>query len=96
MARSTLPLNYVPLWCKSVYSFLEGASDPSELVEEAHRLGLPGLALTDRDGVYGAVRGFVRARELEKAQVPRVATAASTLHPTYLVHTVCRWLTQDA
>lgn len=64
MARSTLPLNYVPLWCKSVYSFLEGASDPSELVEEAHRLGLPGLALTDRDGVYGAVRGFVRAREL--------------------------------
>lgn len=55
---------YVPLWCKSQYSFLEGASDPGELVEEAHRTGVPALALTDRDGVYGAVRAHVRAREL--------------------------------
>ena len=55
---------YVPLWCKSQYSFLEGASDPAELIEEAHRMGLPGLALTDRDGVYGVVRAHVRAREL--------------------------------
>lgn len=59
-----LAANYVPLWCKSHYSFLEGASDPGELVEEAHRMGLPGLALTDRDGVYGVVRAHVRAREL--------------------------------
>jgi len=57
--------SYVPLWCKSHYSFLEGASDPAELVSEAHRMGLPGLALTDRDGVYGAVRAHVRARELD-------------------------------
>ena len=47
--RSTI---YAPLWCKSVYSFLEGASHPDELVEEAHRLGIRSLALTDRDGVY--------------------------------------------
>jgi DNA polymerase III alpha subunit len=39
---------YVPLWCKSNFSFLEGASHPDELVEEAYRLGLPALALTDR------------------------------------------------
>ena len=32
---------YVPLWVKSNYSFLEGASHPDELVEEAHRLGVP-------------------------------------------------------
>ena len=56
--------SYVPLWCKSNFSFLEGASHPDELVEEAHRLGLPGLALTDRDGVYGIVRAHVKAREL--------------------------------
>ncbi len=56
--------SYVPLWCKSNFSFLEGASHPGELVEEAHRLGLPALALTDRDGVYGLVRAHVRAREL--------------------------------
>jgi len=55
---------YVPLWCKSNYSFLEGASHPDELVDEAQRLGLPALALTDRDGVYGVVRAHVRAREI--------------------------------
>ncbi|MFK5633890.1 DNA polymerase III subunit alpha [Ornithinimicrobium sp. LYQ103] len=37
-----------------------GASHPGELVERAAALGQPALALTDRDGVYGAVR-FVRA-----------------------------------
>jgi len=55
---------YVPLWCKSNYAFLEGASHPDELVEAAHALGLPALALTDRDGVYGVVRAHVKAREL--------------------------------
>ena len=56
--------SYVPLWCKSNFSFLEGASHPDELVEEANRLGLPAIALTDRDGVYGVVRAHVKAREL--------------------------------
>jgi len=53
-----------PLLCKSNYSFLEGASHPEELVEEAHRLGYRSLALVDRDGFYGAVRAHVKAREL--------------------------------
>ncbi|MGE5817123.1 MAG: PHP domain-containing protein, partial [Deltaproteobacteria bacterium] len=56
--------SYVPLWCKSNFSFLEGASHPDELIEEAYRLSLPALALTDRDGVYGVVRAHVKAREL--------------------------------
>jgi error-prone DNA polymerase len=56
--------SYIPLWCKSNFSFLEGASHPDELVEEAHRLGLPAMALADRDGVYGVVRAHVKAREL--------------------------------
>ena len=55
---------YVPLWCKSHFSFLEGASAPDVLVEEAHRLGLRSLALTDRDGVYGIVRAHEQARTL--------------------------------
>jgi len=55
---------YVPLWCKSNSSFLEGASHPEELVEQAYRLGLPALALTDRDGVYGIVRAHLKAREV--------------------------------
>jgi error-prone DNA polymerase len=55
---------YAPLWCKSNFSFLEGASHPEELVEEAHRVGLRSIAITDRDGVYGMVRAHVKAREL--------------------------------
>jgi len=57
-------VSYAALWCKSNHSFLEGASHPDELVEEAHRAGLDALALVDRDGVGGIVRGHVKAREL--------------------------------
>src|SRR5579863_3528707 len=53
---------YVPLWCKSNFSFLEGASHPAELVTRAYALGLPALALTDRDGVQGIVRAHVQAK----------------------------------
>jgi hypothetical protein len=34
----TIMSSYVPLWCKSNFSFLEGASHPEELIEEAYRL----------------------------------------------------------
>ena len=54
----------VPLWVKSNFSFLEGASHPSELVEQAHHLGYGSLALTDRDGVYGIVAAHVAAKNL--------------------------------
>ncbi|MFN8179185.1 MAG: error-prone DNA polymerase [bacterium] len=54
----------VPVWVKSNFSFLEGASHPKELVEEAHRLGYPAIALTDRDGLYGIVEAHVAARDL--------------------------------
>ncbi|MEV7396958.1 error-prone DNA polymerase [Aeromicrobium sp. NPDC092404] len=47
---------YAELHCHSNFSFLDGASGPEELVEEAIGLGLHGLALTDHDGFYGAPR----------------------------------------
>jgi hypothetical protein len=53
---------YAPLWCKSNFSFLEGASHPEELVETAAGLGLSAIAVTDRNGVYGMVRAFDAAR----------------------------------
>ncbi|MCY3771903.1 MAG: error-prone DNA polymerase [Gemmatimonadetes bacterium] len=56
---------YAPLWCKSNYSFLEGASHPEELMGACRHLGIRSLALTDRNGVYGIVRAHVRARELD-------------------------------
>ena len=57
-------MEYVPLWCKSNFSFLEGASHPEELVKTIAELGLNGMALTDRDGVYGVVEAHIKAREL--------------------------------
>ena len=57
-------MSHAALWCKSNFSFLEGASHPHELVERAAALGLSALALTDRDGVHGVVRAHVAAREL--------------------------------
>ena len=56
--------SYVPLWCKSNYSFLEGASHPEELVDACQQKGIPSLALTDRNGVYGIVKAHVRASQL--------------------------------
>ncbi|MFP4601045.1 MAG: PHP domain-containing protein, partial [Persicimonas sp.] len=55
---------YVPIWCKSNFSFLEGASHPFEYVEACHALGVEALALTDRDGVYGVVQAHVEAKKL--------------------------------
>ncbi|MFM6974936.1 MAG: PHP domain-containing protein, partial [Agromyces sp.] len=53
---------YVELHAHSAFSFLDGASSSEELVEEAVRLGLDGLAITDHDGFYGSVR-FAEAAE---------------------------------
>ena len=77
---------YFPLYCKSNASFLEGASHPEELVEEAHSLGLPGIALTDRNGLYGAVKAHVAARErgirLVLGAETSVAAATDGTNPT--------------
>jgi len=56
------PTPYAELHCHSNFSFLDGASHPEELVEEAVRLGLCGLALTDHNGFYGVVRFAEAAR----------------------------------
>jgi error-prone DNA polymerase len=55
---------YAELHAHSGFSFLDGASDPEELVAEAVRLGLSGLALTDHHGLYGVVRFAEAARAL--------------------------------
>ncbi len=47
---------FAELHAHSSFSFLDGASTPEELVEEAVELGLEALALTDHDGFYGVVR----------------------------------------
>ncbi|RMI31780.1 error-prone DNA polymerase [Nocardia stercoris] len=54
---------YAELHTHSAYSFLDGACQPEDLVEEAVRLGLRALALTDHDGFYGVVRFAEAAAE---------------------------------
>ena len=67
---------YAELHAHSRFSFLDGASNPEELVAEAVRLGLDALALTDRDGFYGVVR-FAEAAE--EAGLPTVFGTELTL-----------------
>ena len=53
---------YAELHAYSNFTFLEGASHPETLVARAVELGLSAVALTDRDGLYGAVRFAGAAR----------------------------------
>src|SRR5437899_6201146 len=53
---------YAELHCHTAYSFLDGASHPEQIAEEAARLGLDALAITDHDGMYGIVRFAEAAR----------------------------------
>ncbi|MEO6885729.1 MAG: PHP domain-containing protein, partial [Jatrophihabitantaceae bacterium] len=59
-AQAAVP--YAELHTHSSFSFLDGASSPEELAEEAARLGLQALTLTDHDGMYGIVRFAEAAR----------------------------------
>ncbi|MGE5617956.1 MAG: DNA polymerase III subunit alpha [Sphingomonadaceae bacterium] len=48
--------DYVELHCHTNYSMLDGASHPEDLVARAKELRMEALAVTDHDGLYGAVR----------------------------------------
>lgn len=69
VSRASGAVPYAELHAHSAYSFLDGASTPEEMVEEAARLNLRAIALTDHDGLYGVVRFAEAARELDVATV---------------------------
>ena len=54
---------YAELHAASSFSFLRGSSQPEDLVARAAALGLPAVALLDRNGVSGAPRFYKAARE---------------------------------
>jgi error-prone DNA polymerase len=56
--------SYVELHCHSNFSLLDGASHPEELVGRAKELDMPALALTDHDGLYGAIRFYKEAKRV--------------------------------
>jgi error-prone DNA polymerase len=86
---------YVELHCHSAYSFLDGASAPEELARAAAELGYPALALTDHDGVWGAME-FAEAckafgvRPIVGAELT-VTAGAHPFHLTLLVEDATGW-----
>jgi error-prone DNA polymerase len=73
---------YAELHAASAFSFLDGASLPEDLIEEAARLGIPAVALVDSNGVYGAPRFYKAAkaagvRALVGAEVCLIAPTTS-------------------
>jgi len=54
---------YVELHARSAFSFLEGASMPEFLIQQAADLEMPAIALLDRNGVYGAPRLHMEGRK---------------------------------
>src|SRR3954454_21474611 len=91
---------YVELHCHSAYSFLDGASHPVELAAAAASYGYPAIALTDHDGLHGAME---MAQALKPLGVRSITGAEVTLddgaHLTLLCESkegysnLCRLLT---
>ncbi len=54
---------YAEIGVSTNFSFLRGASHPEEMVAEAWRLGLTGLAIADRNSLAGVVRAYVALKE---------------------------------
>ena len=91
---------YVELHCHSAYSFLDGASHPTELAGAAAEQGHGALALTDHDGLHGAME---MAQALRALGVRPITGAELTLddgtHLTLLCETrqgytnLCRLIT---
>jgi error-prone DNA polymerase len=91
---------YVELHCHSAYSFLDGASHPVELAGTAAEQGHSAIALTDHDGLHGAME---MAQALRPLGIRHITGAEVTLddgsHLTLLCETregytnLCRILT---
>lgn len=79
---------YVELHCHSYFSLLDGASSPEALAKRAAALGYPALALTDHNGLYGAVRFWQAAQEQGiKPIIGAELTLADGQHLTLLAET---------
>jgi error-prone DNA polymerase len=55
---------YVELHARSAFSFLEGSSTPEQLAGTCSTLGMPSMALMDRDGMYGSPRFHLAMNKL--------------------------------
>src|SRR5262245_410849 len=63
--RPDAPPPYAELHCQTNFSFLEAASHPDELAQQAALLGYRALAITDRHSLAGVVRAHGAAKQLD-------------------------------
>jgi error-prone DNA polymerase len=71
---------YIELHSRSAFSFLEGASIPEELAVMCANLGMPAMAVLDRDGLYGSPRFHLAAKKAQiKAHIGAEVTCAAFL-----------------
>lgn len=82
---------YVELHASSAFSFLEGVSQPEQLVEHAVELQMPAMALLDRNGVYGSARFHTSAKRNDlRARVGAEIAVSSfgnrLMPPTWFPH----------
>ncbi|MFQ5809586.1 MAG: DNA polymerase III subunit alpha, partial [Armatimonadota bacterium] len=57
--------DFVHLHAHSCFSLLDGAADVRLLTRRAKELGMPAIAVTDHDGLYGAIRFYKAAQEAD-------------------------------
>lgn len=55
--------SYIELHNHTFYSLLDGASPPEVILDRAVELGMDSLAITDHNGLYGAVNFWLAAKE---------------------------------
>jgi error-prone DNA polymerase len=71
---------YIELHSRSAFSFLEGSSIPEQLIAACANLGMPAMALLDRDGLYGSPRFHLAAQKLGiNAHIGAEISVGSTL-----------------
>jgi len=79
---------YAELHLHTNHSFLDGASQPEAIVDRAVELGLSAVAVTDHDGLYGAVRMATAGKRAGlKVIIGAEATTAAGHHLTLLART---------
>ncbi|HEV7400961.1 MAG TPA: PHP domain-containing protein, partial [Solirubrobacterales bacterium] len=91
---------YVELHAHSAFSFLDGASTPTELAAAAAKLEYPAFALTDHDGVWGSMEFAQACKGTEVKAIGGAEVTMENSHLTLLVESavgyrnLCRLLTE--
>ncbi len=91
---------YVELHAHSAFSFLDGASTPTELAAAAAERGYPAFALTDHDGVWGSMEFAHACKGFGVRPITGSEVTVGDVHLTLLVENasgyrnLCRLLTE--